>query len=187
MFEEKIKRIISQIDDVIEIAKSDSVQTIYGNSLVRIFDKGEDKYNNKIGTYNPNFKLNGVNYNYINNNQFTMLYENDQIKVHQKFIVNDQTWYYALTKENFKTNNLFIMTPYELSFLTEEERKGCFVVYLDIPESIRRQRIFGRNDNNDSVQRRLDSDRQDFMTFTDYDMKISDHEFEVDLVYDFAF
>lgn len=62
MFEEKIKRIISQIDDVIEIAKSDSVQTIYGNSLVRIFDKGEDKYNNKIGTYNPNFKLNGVNY-----------------------------------------------------------------------------------------------------------------------------
>ena len=62
MFEQKIKKIISQIDDVIEIAKAESVQTIYGNSLIRIFDKGEDKYNNKIGTYNPNFKLNGVNY-----------------------------------------------------------------------------------------------------------------------------
>jgi guanylate kinase len=155
--------------------------------LKGLIEKGE-RYEPKITT-RPirQGELNGVNYNYINNNQFTMLYENDQIKVHQKFIVNDQTWYYALTKENFKTNNLFIMTPYELSFLTEEERKGCFVVYLDIPESIRRQRIFGRNDNNDSVQRRLDADRQDFMTFTDYDMKISDHEFDIDLIYDFAF
>lgn len=62
MFEDKIKRIISQLDNVIEIAKATSVQTIFGESTSRIFDKGKDKYNNQIGEYNPNFELNGENY-----------------------------------------------------------------------------------------------------------------------------
>ena len=79
------------------------------------------------------------------------------------------------------------MTPYELSFLTEKERKGCFVVYLSINENIRKKRILKRNDNNDSVNRRLESDRIDFMDFTDYDMKLSDPEFDIDLIYSFAF
>ena len=62
MFEDKIKRIISQLDNTIEIAKATSVQTIFGESLQRIFDTGKDKYNNQIGEYNPNFVLNGENY-----------------------------------------------------------------------------------------------------------------------------
>ena len=62
MFEDKIKRIISQLDNAIEIAKATSVQTIFGESTSRIFDKGKDKYNNQIGEYNPNFELNGENY-----------------------------------------------------------------------------------------------------------------------------
>jgi hypothetical protein len=62
MFEDKIKRIIRDLDNVIEIAKAESVQQIYGDSLQRIFDKGQDKFNNQIGKYNPNFVLNGKNY-----------------------------------------------------------------------------------------------------------------------------
>jgi len=62
MFEQKIKRIISQLDNVIEIAKAKSTQQIFGDTLVRIFDKGQDKYNNQIGKYNPNFAINGKNY-----------------------------------------------------------------------------------------------------------------------------
>ena len=62
MFEQKIKRIISQLDDVIRRAKDDATQQIFVNSLNRIFDKGQDKYENQIGKYNPNFELNGKNY-----------------------------------------------------------------------------------------------------------------------------
>ena len=62
MFEQKIKRIISQLDDVIKRAKDDATQQIFVNSLNRIFDKGQDKYENQIGKYNPNFELNGKNY-----------------------------------------------------------------------------------------------------------------------------
>ena len=62
MFEQKIKRIISQLDDVIKRAKDDATQQIFVNSLNRIFDKGQDKYETQIGKYNPNFKLNGKNY-----------------------------------------------------------------------------------------------------------------------------
>ena len=62
MFDQKIKRIISQLDDVIKRAKDDATQQILVNSLNRIFDKGQDKYENQIGKYNPNFELNGKNY-----------------------------------------------------------------------------------------------------------------------------
>ena len=62
MFEQKIKRIISQLDDVIKRTKDDATQQIFVNSLNRIFDKGQDKYENQIGKYNPNFAINGKNY-----------------------------------------------------------------------------------------------------------------------------
>mgnify|MGYP001313622887 FL=1 len=62
MFDQKIKRIISQLDDVIRRAKDDATQQIFVNSLNRIFDKGQDKYENQIGKYNPNFAINGKNY-----------------------------------------------------------------------------------------------------------------------------
>mgnify|MGYP003398973358 FL=1 len=62
MFEQKIKRIISQLDDVIKRAKDDATQQIFVNSLNRIFRKGQDKYENQIGKYNPNFAINGKNY-----------------------------------------------------------------------------------------------------------------------------
>ena len=62
MFEQKIKRIIIQLDDVTNSAKDAGKQQIFINSLNRIFDKGQDKYENQIGKYNPNFELNGKNY-----------------------------------------------------------------------------------------------------------------------------
>jgi len=132
-------------------------------------------------------ELNGVDYNFLNEKEFSLMYEKNLIKVHQSFNIKNQKWYYAISNENFKKNNLFIMTPYEVSLLSAEERKGCFVVFLDIPEEIRRKRISERNDNNDSIERRIFADRIDFRYFKDYDMKICDSEFDINLVYDFAF
>ena len=58
--------------------------------------------------------------------------------------------------------------------------KGCFVVYLDIDRPTRENRIKGRGDKNDSVQRRLDADEEDFKNYDDYDLRVTDPEFTAD-------
>jgi guanylate kinase len=87
-------------------------------------------------------------------------------------------WYYGTTKEQFhKTCNLFIMTPAGVSHITEEDRKLCTIMYIDIPESIRRERLLDRNMPGDTLDRRIEADEEDFMSFYDYDILINNHNF----------
>ncbi len=51
------------------------------------------------------------------------------------------------------------------------------VIYLDIPESIRRDRLVKRKDSDDGVEQRLDRDRQDFEGFIDYDLRVTNQDF----------
>ena len=142
------------------------------------------RYSPKITT-RPQRKLerHGVDYDFVDNTKFQNLLESNQIKTYQHFLINGCGWFYAISCENFKNNNIFIMTPHEISTLSKEDRSNCFVVYLDIDESIRRERITRRDDNNDSVERRIQSDREDFKMFNDYDLKITDPEFNCSDVY----
>ena len=71
--------------------------------------------------------------------------------------------------------------------MEEEELKGFFVVYLDIYIETRKKRLIKRNDNNDSIERRLQSDAEDFEDFDYYDLKITDPEFEAEAIYDLMF
>jgi dephospho-CoA kinase len=78
------------------------------------------------------------------------------------------------------------MTPAELLMIDDETRKGCFVVYLDIDRDIREQRILRRRDMNDSIQRRMNSDDEDFKDFRkngDYDLRVTDEDFNADDVW----
>jgi guanylate kinase len=155
--------------------------------LKGLIEKGE-RYEPKITTRPMREgEINGIDYNFVTEEDFNKMYEKDLIKAHQHFRIKNKDWFYAITKENFNNNNLFIMTPHELSFISPEERKGCFVVFIDIPEDIRKQRILERNDNSDSVDRRIFADRIDFRYFGDYDMKVCDPNFDINMVYDFAF
>lgn len=126
-------------------------------------------------------------YNFISDNEFKSLLEENHFICHQTFNVTPkdrepETWYYGVSKEEFNKAQAFIMTPGELEQLDEKTRKGLFVVYLDIDREIREKRLSGRNDSNDSIKRRLDADEKDFINFKDYDLKITDPEFEVELV-----
>jgi len=76
------------------------------------------------------------------------------------------------------------MTPGEFQNITPEQRKNCFVVYLDIERSVRESRLFRRQDKNDSIVRRLDADEEDFKDLNDYDLKVRDPEFTAEDVYD---
>ncbi len=146
------------------------------------------KYSPKITT-RPKRKLekNGREYFFMKNEKFQKLLESNKIKVYQDFLINDDVWYYAIDNKNFDENQVFIMTPHEISTLPKEDRKKCFIVYLDISYDVRKSRISRRNDNNDSIDRRMASDEEDFKDFKDYDLRITDPEFEIDMVYDLMF
>lgn len=126
----------------------------------------------------------GVEYFFTTNNEFESLLKDDSVLTYQSFEIGDEIWHYAITKENFENNQIFIMTPFEISQLSETERKKCFIVYLCIDEQIRIERVQRRKDMNDSISRRFLADRKDFEDFSDYDMKVTDHEFDVDVIYD---
>jgi len=132
-------------------------------------------------------EIQSITYNFISDSEFQKLLEGNQLICHQKFNVtpenrDPETWFYGLTTNDFNISQVFIMTPGEINQIDKSLRKGLFIVYLDIDRDIREKRISGRNDMNDSIKRRLDADEIDFSGFKDYDLKITDPEFEVEMV-----
>jgi guanylate kinase len=120
----------------------------------------------------------GVDYRFISE-ELAQDYINDDIFLEY---VSFNGWIYGTTKEQWDTEKVFIMTPGEINQIDKSIRKGLFIVYLDIDRDIREKRISGRNDMNDSIKRRLDADEIDFSGFKDYDLKITDPEFDVDSI-----
>jgi len=158
--------------------------------LLRQVEKNGLKICLKTTTRPP--RINENDYNFIDVDSFMSLLEENKLITHQSFNLMSKeldpvTWYYGILKEDFENNQAFIMTPYEVSKLDPDIRKKCFVVYLDIDRSVRESRISGRNDFNDSVKRRLDADEVDFFEFFDYDLKITDPEFDPELVIDLMY
>lgn len=130
----------------------------------------------------------GITYNFVAESEFLQSINENKFLTYQEFYVTPEnsepeTWYYGITLEEFEKSQIFIMTPGEFEDITPEQRKDCFVVYLDIARSIRESRLHIREDKNDSIKRRLDADELDFKHFNDYDLKITDPDFNADDVY----
>ena len=145
--------------------------------------------------YSPKFttrpkrqnETDGVDYDFIEVEEFSSLKCEDKIKFYQTFEIFDKIWNYGVTVDNFEKNQLFIMTPFEISQLSDADLSKCFVVYLDIPCDIRTKRLLRRNDINDSIERRIKSDLVDFKDYNYYDLKITDPEFDAESIYDLMF
>lgn len=139
-----------------------------------------------------NFEEQGIHYDFINENNFNSKLNNNEFFCYQSFEVtpegkSPEIWYYGLTNEEFNNSQVFIMTPNEFTNINEYQRKGSFVVYLDINRKDRENRLHNREDKNDSIKRRLDSDEIDFKDFKDYDLKITDPEFSADNIYELMY
>lgn len=126
-------------------------------------------------------EIEGKDYHFISESKFNSILNDNLFIVNQDFH-NDKNdlWKYGVLKEDFKNSQVFIMTPGEIDQIDKESRKGCFIVYLDIDRETREDRLFKRDDVNDSITHRLDSDEKDFQGFSDYDLKITDPLFSVD-------
>ena len=87
-------------------------------------------------------------------------------------------WWYGTSYSQFKVEcNLFIMTPKGVSHINPIDRKECTIIYLDIPEEIRRERLEARNMPGDTIERRIKADEKDFSNFKDYDIIINNSNF----------
>lgn len=85
-------------------------------------------------------------------------------------------WFYGTSIQEFQSSNLFIMTPSGLSKMLPQDREQSYVIYIDIDEDTRRERLSLRRDADD-VDRRLRADESDFQNFCDFDHRITDPNF----------
>jgi guanylate kinase len=149
-----------------------------------VFERGL-RYQPKFTTRpKRNGEIDGMDYQFLDYNLYVELQKKGEIKTHQSFVINNVNWYYGITNKNWTENQLFIMTPHEISQLKDVELKECFVVYLKIDDLTRKTRIMERNDSNDSVLRRIEADNEDFENFKKYDLCITDSEFDPEWIFD---
>jgi guanylate kinase len=120
-----------------------------------------------------NGEIDGKDYFFIDENEFRDLIEQNFFYEHVSF----NGWFYGTSRDQwYETSDIFIMTPGGINKIKTADRKNSFIIFIDIPIEIRRERLASRNDA-DTVDRRIEADERDFNNFTDFDIKITDHKF----------
>ena len=114
----------------------------------------------------------GVDYIFLSEDEFKKMIDNNEFYE----FVNFNGWYYGTTVDQFYTDDVFIMTPHGISKIKEVDRKISFIMYFDIDQDIRKERLMLRNDA-DKVDRRIAADEEDFKDFTDFDLRIENPDF----------
>lgn len=115
----------------------------------------------------------GQDYIFISPEKAQEMIKNDEFYEYVEF----NGWIYGTTRDQFDEDDVFIMTPSGLAHVDEDSRKKSFVIFIDIDEEIRRKRMMERDMPGDSVERRIEADRKDFENFTNYDIRITNHDF----------
>lgn len=115
-------------------------------------------------------EVNAKDYFFLDPAEFEHMINHDKMYEYVEF----NGWYYGTTDKQMTECNAFIMTPLGLSHLTPQDREESFVIYFNIDETIRRERMEIRQGNADSVERRIIADEEDFSTYTNYDLVITD-------------
>lgn len=117
--QQRILKVLNDIDNVIEIAKSIAVNEIYAYSEDRIFNDGKDKYNNQIGTYSDAYKKvrkkKGLQTSYVDLTNTTKLKQSISRNNDSIFFKND--YGKKISGYNEKTFNRRIFAP------SKEEKK----------------------------------------------------------------
>jgi guanylate kinase len=115
---------------------------------------------------------NGVHYYFIHKDQFVGMIKRGDFYEQQEF----NGWYYGTSVQQWRSSQVFIFTPSGVKDILEEDRKNCFIIFLDIPIEIRKERLELRSDA-DKVERRIAADEEDFKDFTDFDIRITNSDF----------
>ena len=118
-------------------------------------------------------EIEGVDYHFVDTETFQQMIRNNELVEYMEF----NGWFYGQTIEDFENADIMIMSKDGLDLLPEEYRNQCIVIYLDIDRLTRIERLNDRNDSNDSITRRLDADEKQFISFEDFDIRITNSNF----------
>jgi len=78
---------------------------------------------------------------------------------------------------NWETADVVILNADAVGQLTEDIKSECLIMYLDIERDIRERRMIERKDADDSLQRRMNADEEQFHSFNNYDIRVANHDF----------
>ncbi len=117
---------------------------------------------------------NGVDYQFISYKAFKDMIALDMFYEWVKY----GDYYYGTGLKQWDTCDVFIMETDGVNIISEENRKNCFVIYLDTPEHerVRRMRI-ERKWKYSQIQDRIAVDKKKFEGFTNFDIKITNPDF----------
>lgn len=115
----------------------------------------------------------GKDYYYLTPEEFDSKIERGEFVEWQDF----NGWKYGLTKDEFERCDVMILNAKAVTLLHSDYRNRLFVIYLDIAEETRRERLGVRADKNDATDRRITADNEQFRNFFDFDCKITNENF----------
>lgn len=118
-------------------------------------------------------EVHGKDYYYLTPEEFESKIERGEFVEWQDF----NGWKYGLTKDEFERCDVMILNAEAVTLLNSEYRNRLFVIYLDIAEETRRERLGVRADKNDATDRRITADNEQFRNFFDFDCKITNENF----------
>ena len=118
-------------------------------------------------------EIHGEDYYFLTQEEFQQNIDNKKFVEWQAF--ND--WKYGLTVEEFERCDIMILNAEAVDLLDDVYRDRLFVIYLSIPEEIRRSRLLQRNDKDDTIERRIQADNEQFGNFSNYDCIITNEKF----------
>lgn len=120
-----------------------------------------------------NGEVHGEDYYYLTEAEFDAGIKNGLFVEWQEF----NGWKYGLTKPEFERCDVMILNAEAVDLLEPEYRDRLFVIYIDINEETRRERLAHRNDKDDSIDRRIKADNEQFRNFSNYDCIITNEKF----------
>tara|TARA_Y100000593_G_C4274414_1_gene319239 strand:- start:731 stop:1201 length:471 start_codon:yes stop_codon:yes gene_type:complete len=117
-------------------------------------------------------EIEGVDYYYVSDEKFMEMEENGEMLEYMDF----KGWKYGLTKEEYNNSDVLIMSPDGLYQLSDDIKKECLIIYLDIPSTTRLTRLIIRNDSYPPMEREA-VDKIQFDKFKEFDLRVTNPEF----------
>lgn len=118
-------------------------------------------------------EVDGRDYFFLSQDQCQAMKDNNEFYE----AIDFNGWAYGTSNKQFYEDDVFIMTPSGIAHIKPEDRNTSFIMYFDIDEAIRKERLEARVMPGHSVEARLQADRDLFEGFSDFDIKITDPNF----------
>ena len=120
----------------------------------------------------PN-EIDNVHYKFLTKEQFENKIKRDELYEYVNYNGN----YYGTGLFEWFNTDCFIMETDGISKIKPEDRKESVIIYLNPPIETRIKRMKERNWSEDEIKNRLQTDKEKFENFIDYDIIIKDPNF----------